>query len=305
MHRRDLASARAFGRRSLSARSVSVAALASLALAFGTGCPEEPKPTKEQPKPTPAATTASKTAEAKPDTKAEAKGGNEGKMGTATIKGVVSFTGKAPEMKVPKKRKDAEFCKTKEVKYNAVVADKGKLADVFVRLANDAVKGDYKAPTKHAEISQVDCMYTPRVQGVVAGQTIDIKNGDATLHNVHTYKGAESWFNKPQIKGSDPIAQEMPDEPKLIKFACDVHPWMRGFVVVTAHPFFAVSGADGSFTIEKVPAGEYTIEAWHPHFGLKTSKVKVEDGKSVDAPFSYDGTEAEPIENKDELKDLF
>jgi plastocyanin len=226
-------------------------------------------------------------------------------MGTATIKGVVSFTGKAPEMKVPKKRKDAEFCKTKEVKYNAVVADKGKLADVLVRLANDAVKGDYKVPTKHAEINQTDCMYSPRVQGVVAGQTIDIKNGDATLHNVHTYKGAESWFNKPQIKGSDPISQELPDEPKIIKFACDVHPWMRGFVVVNAHPFFAVSGTDGTFTIEKVPAGEFAVEAWHPRFGLKTGKVKVEDGKTAEVTFSYDGTEAEPMENKDELKDLF
>ena len=290
MHRRDLAS---------------VAALASLALTSGVGCPEEPKPTPPS-KATTAATTPKPAATTAADTKTAAPaGGSEGKMGTATIKGVVSFSGKAPEMKVPKKRKDAEFCKTKEVKYNAVIADKGKLAEVFVRLANDAVKGDYKAPAAHATINQTDCMYAPRIQGVVAGQTIDIKNGDATLHNVHTYKGAESWFNKPQIKGSDPIAQEMPDEPKIIKFTCDVHPWMRGFVIVNAHPFFAVSGADGAYTIEKVPAGEYTIEAWHPHFGLKTAKVKVEDGKAVEAAFTYDGTEAEPAENKDELKDLF
>lgn len=291
MHRRDLAS---------------VAALASLALTIGVGCPEEPKPAAKTTAP---ATTAAKTADvaktADTKTAAPAGGGSEGKMGTATIKGVVNFSGKAPEMKVPKKRKDAEFCKTKEVKYNAVVADKGKLAEVFIRLANDSVKGDYKAPSKHAEINQTDCMYAPRIQGVVAGQTIDIKNGDATLHNVHTYKGAESWFNKPQIKGSPEIPQEMPDEPKIVKFTCDVHPWMRGFVVVTSHPFFAVSGADGSFTIDKVPAGEFTVEAWHPHYGLKTAKVKVEDGKPAEVTFSYDGTEAEPAENKDELKDLF
>jgi plastocyanin len=283
----------------------SVAALASLALTIGVGCPEEPKQT---PPPKPGATaaaTAAKPAPTAAEAKTAAPSGGDGKMGTATIKGVVSFSGKAPEMKVPKKRKDAEFCKTKEVKYNAVIADKGKLDEVFVRLANDSVKGDYKAPSKHAEVSQTDCMYVPRIQGVVAGQTIDIKNGDATLHNVHTYKGAESWFNKPQIKGSDAIAQEMPDEPKIIKFTCDVHPWMRGFVIVSSHPFFGVSNADGAFTIEKVPAGEYTVEAWHPHYGLKTAKVKVEDGKAAEANFSYDGTEAEPNENKDELKDLF
>jgi plastocyanin len=296
MHRRDLAS---------------LAALATLALTVGVGCPEEkgapsggqkPAQTTAAPKPTAAEGKEGKEGKAKPEPAA----GKEGAMGTATIKGVVSFTGKnAPEMKVPKKRKDAEFCKTKEVKYNAVLVNGGKLQDVFVRIANDGVKGDYKAPSKKAAIDQTDCMYSPRIQGVVAGQTIEIKNDDGTLHNVHTYKGAESWFNKPQIKGSAPIDQEMPDEPKIVKFACDVHPWMRGFVIVTAHPFFAVSGADGAFSIEKVPAGEYTVEAWHTHYGLKTEKVKVEEGKPVEVKFTYDGTEKEPDENKDELKDLF
>jgi hypothetical protein len=80
---------------------------------------------------------------------------------------------------------------------------------------------------------------------------------------------------------------------------------MRGFVVVSSHPFFAVSKDDGSFSIEKVPAGDYTVEAWHTHYGLKTAKVKVEDGKTAEVAFTYDGTEKEPDENKDELKDLF
>src|SRR5262249_48303736 len=117
MHRRDLAS---------------VAALASLALTIGVGCPEEPKPKADTKPPAPAPAAQPAAADTKP---AEAAGkeaaGKEGKMGTATIKGVVKLTGKAPEMKAPKKRKDAELCKAKEVKYNAVVADKdGKLADV-------------------------------------------------------------------------------------------------------------------------------------------------------------------------------
>jgi plastocyanin len=293
MHRRELAS---------------VAALASLALTIGVGCPEEPKPTAKTTAPAATAAAAATAAPVKTgDPKKDDKpAGGDGKMGTATIKGVVNFTGKAPEMKVPKKRKDAELCKAKEIKYNAVVTANGKLADVLVRISNDGVKGDYKPPSDHALVSQVDCMYSPRILGVVAGQTIDIKNGDATLHNVHSYKGSETMFNTPQPKGSPILSKEMPDEPKIVKLACDVHPWMRGFVIVTAHPFFAVSGADGTFAIPNVPAGDYTIEAWHSHYGLKTAKIHVDDGKSVDLPaFSYDGTEAEPAENKDELKDLF
>ncbi|MFO0756144.1 MAG: carboxypeptidase regulatory-like domain-containing protein [Byssovorax sp.] len=289
MHRRDLAS---------------LAALATLALTVGVGCPEDKpagttggaKPAQTA-KPTAAVTaTATSTGAAAP--------GKEGPMGTASIKGAVNFTGKAPEMKVPKKRKDADFCKTKEVKYNAVVVNNGKLAETLVRLTNDSVKGEYKAPDKHAEIDQVDCMYAPRIQGVVAGQEIDIKNADGTLHNVHTFKGNETWFNQAQPKGSVAISKELEDT-KLIKFVCDVHPWMRGFVVVSSHPFFAVSGADGTFAIEKVPAGKYTIEAWHPHYGQKTAQIEVADGKAVEQNFTYDGTEQEPIENKDELKDLF
>ncbi len=225
-------------------------------------------------------------------------------MGTATIKGVVNFTGKAPEMKVPAKRKAAEFCKDKEVKYNAVVAEGGKLQDVLVRIENGGVKGKWDAPKDAAVVDQVDCMYSPRIQGVVAGQEVSIKNSDGTLHNVHTYKGAESWFNQAQPKGAEPIKKELEDT-SVIKFTCDVHPWMRGFIVVTDHPFFAVTGDDGTFTINKLPAGKYKVEAWHTRFGLKTAEVEVADGKEGTATFTYDGTEAEPTENKDELKDLF
>jgi plastocyanin len=292
MHRRDLAS---------------LAALSALALTIGAGCPDEPKPVPKGAATTKAAATtpaAQGTTAAPAGTQAAAPG-KEGKMGTATIKGVVALTGAPPEMKVPKKRKDAEFCKTKEVKYNAVTGQKGKLADVLVRLSNDSVKGDYSAPSEHAHVNQVDCMYSPRIQGVVSGQDIEIKNSDGTLHNVHTYKGAESWFNSAQPKDSAVINKDAPDDAKVIKFACDVHPWMRGFVIVSSHPFFAVSKDDGSYSIEKVPAGEYTLEAWHAHYGLKTAKVKVEDGKAVEQAFTYDGTEKEPDENKDELKDLF
>jgi plastocyanin len=286
MHRRDLAS---------------FVSLSAFAVALG-GCPEDPKPTP--PKPVTADTAAKPATSAKPTASAPVVNTKAGPMGTATIKGVVNFSGKAPEMKVPKKRKDAEFCKTKDVKYNAVIADGGKLAETFVRLANDSVKGEYPAPAKHGEIDQTDCMYSPRIQGVVAGQELDIKNQDGTLHNVHTFKGTETWFNQAQPKGSPEISKEL-EETKVIKFTCDVHPWMRGFVVVSSHPFFAVSGKDGTFTIDKVPAGKYDIEAWHPHYGLKKATVEVADGKSAEVTFAYDGTEKEPDENKDELKDLF
>jgi plastocyanin len=289
----------------------SVAAIALTALALGAGCGDEAKPSGSAPTSKPSgkpATSANASAAVSANATASAKptAGAEPKLGASTIKGVVAFAGKAPEMKVPAKRKEADVCKTKEVKYNAVLVKDGKLKDVLVRIAPGGVPGNWKAPEKHAEVDQVDCMYTPRIQGVIAGQTLDIKNGDQTLHNVHTYKGAESLFNQAQPKGAPPISKDAPDEASVVKLTCDVHPWMRGFVIVTDHPFFAVTGEDGSYKIEKVPAGKYTVEAWHSQYGLlKKEAVEVKDSGEVTVDFSYKGDEAEPAENKGELTGLF
>jgi plastocyanin len=282
---------------------VSIAALGALTLCIA-GCPDEnPKGNASGPKKAaPETTTTTTGAAADPSGKPKA-GGGEAKFGTASIEGTVSFSGKAPEMKVPTKRKDTEVCKDTEVKYNAVIVNDGKLQDVFVRLPNGAAKGDWKA-AKAAEIDQKDCMYIPRIQGQVAGGEINIKNSDGTLHNVHTYKGSESWFNQAQPKGEGPIKKELEDT-KVIKFQCDVHPWMRGFVIVTDHPFFAVSGADGKFKIEKVPAGKYEVEAWHSQYGLKKGTVEVADGATGKVDFEYKGDEPEPDDNKEELKGLW
>jgi plastocyanin len=166
------------------------------------------------------------------------------------------------------------------------------------------VKGKFDAPKKHAEIDQKDCMYEPRIQGVVAGQDVDIKNGDATLHNVHTNKGAETLFNQAQPKGSPAITKSW-DDAAVIKFTCDVHPWMRGFVVVHDSPYFAVSGDDGSFTIDKVPVGKYEITAWHSQYGLKKASVEVAEGKTAEAKFEFSDKDEAPADNKDELKGLW
>jgi plastocyanin len=225
-------------------------------------------------------------------------------LGNSRIQGVVRFTGTAPEMKMPSKRKDAEFCKREDVPANAVRVKNGKLADVLVRLAPGSIPGAFSPPKQHALVEQRGCMFVPRIQGVVAGQEIDIVNRDGTLHNVHTFKGAETWFNQAQPKGSPEISKEL-DQAMIVKLTCDVHPWMRGFVVVSDHPFFAVSGEDGRFAIDHLPAGRYTLEAWHSRYGWKKTTVSVAADTAVIVSFSYDGTEAEPPENRDELKGLF
>ena len=212
--------------------------------------------------------------------------------GFGSINGSVAFAGKAPEAKdLP--RKADPVCAAKPMKDNEVIVNgNGTLKDVLVRIAPGAVKGKFSTPEQTVDVKQQDCMYVPRVQGAVAGQTVTVQNDDKTMHNVHTYKGQETILNQGQPAGSPPIKKDnVATEAAVLKFKCDVHPWMTGFVVVTDHPFFQTTGADGSFKLDKVPAGKYTIEAWHSRYGLKTASVTVEPNKTADLKFSYDGTE--------------
>jgi plastocyanin len=209
-----------------------------------------------------------------------------------TIEGVVAFTGKAPDMKEIPKPSDP-VCSAAKPKDNSVLVSNGGLKDVLVRIEVGGAKaGD--VPTTAPQLKQDGCMYVPRVLGVVAGQDIEVVNADKTMHNVHTYKGQETVLNAGQPAGSAPIKKPASDEAAIIKVKCDVHPWMTAFVIATDHPFFAVTDENGKFKIDKVPPGDYTVEAWHSEYGLKTMKVHVDSNKSVDPKFSYDGTEKKP-----------
>ena len=213
--------------------------------------------------------------------------------GSGTIQGTVKFTGTAPEMPQIKRESDP-FCAKNKMKAEVVVVnDNQTLRNVLVRIKPGTVKGP--APTEPAKIEQHDCMYRPRVQGAMTDQEIGIHNGDQTTHNVHAFdmrtgEGEESLFNLAQPKGAADITKDV-DGYEVMKFKCDVHPWMVGYVVVSDHPFFAVTGEDGSFKLENVPAGKYTLEAWHEHYGLKTAEVEVADKGTAQAEFTYDAGE--------------
>jgi plastocyanin len=243
---------------------VSLAAVTVLALTAGIGCDDS------KPEVKPAATSTAKpattaAATAKPTATAAATAAPAA-AGNGTIKGVVQLHGQGARDEGPYEAQGRRVLQGQAGPLQRRLVKDGKLQDVL-RSPRQRLGQGHLRHLEARHIDQVDCMYTPRIQGVVAGQSIEIKNSDATLHNVHTYKGSESWFNQAQPKGSASMTKESPEDPTVVKFSCDVHPWMRGFVVVTDHPFFAVSGADGSFTIDKVPAGKYKLEAWHTTYG--------------------------------------
>jgi plastocyanin len=179
----------------------------------------------------------------------------------------------------PLKREADPFCGKIPMKDEEVIVGAGGgLKNVLVRLTK-GVTGSYPPPEKRALIDQTECMYRPRVQGIIAGQQISIKNSDQTLHNIHSYKGASTIFNQAEIPGMPPMVKQLDAAGQIVKFKCDVHPWMTGYIAVSTHPFFAVTDNDGGFTIADVPAGTYTVEAWHERFGTTTAEVTVTPNK--------------------------
>jgi plastocyanin len=211
------------------------------------------------------------------------------------IKGSVAFTGKAPAMP-PLNRGGDPFCAKEKMNDEEVLVNKnGTLKNVIVRVIKGAAPS--KAPAEPVHVDQQSCMYRPRVSGVVEGQKLLIKNGDKTLHNVHTYLGGKTMFNKaqPPIATMPPIewVSKSPEQ-GILKFKCDVHPWMTAYVSITQNAFFAVTGDDGSFELKDVPPGTYTVEAWQERYGSKTMEVTVAAGKPGEAKFSYTGSEEKP-----------
>jgi hypothetical protein len=209
-----------------------------------------------------------------------------GPTGTGVISGTVKLTGTPPAMELTKRQADP-FCAKTPMKDEEVVAGAGgTLKNVVVRITQ-GVSGHYPPPATAAVLDQSACMYRPRVQGVMTGQSLEIRNSDQTLHNIHGFKGASTLFNQAEIPGMAPITRKLTEADQILKFKCDVHPWMTGYVLVSSHPFFATTGDDGSFKIANVPAGKYTIEAWHERFGTKTTEVTVAD-KPVEIALQYE-----------------
>jgi hypothetical protein len=203
--------------------------------------------------------------------------------GKGTISGEVTLTGTPPVMEPLKRGADPICAKTAMNDESALVKD-GKIENVVLR-----VKGapTTPPPATPIEVDQKDCMYRPRVQAGTTGQYVRVCNDDGTLHNVHAYEGTTTLFNQAQPPGSQPIEKSSPAKPQVVKLKCDVHPWMTGFVVLGDSPYFAVTKADGKFEIPGVPAGTYTLEAWHEKFGAKSVQVTVTPNETAKAAIAY------------------
>jgi plastocyanin len=221
---------------------------------------------------------------------------------SGTIKGKIVLEGAAPAMpELPRHTPDGKAkddkCQSKEKAGYLTVAADGSLADVFVRIPAGAAKGDLAKAATPLEVDQRNCIYHPHVAGVLEGQKISFINSDGTLHNIHGWLGTDTVFNNAHRATEGPKAVDVEvSAGQVLDLKCDAHPWMESHIVKMDHPFFAVTGADGTFTINQVPAGKYSLEVWHPHMkDAKTVAVTVEAGKTADVTAAFKADEYVPV----------
>ncbi len=205
--------------------------------------------------------------------------------GKGVVKGTVKFTGTVPAAAdIPASNDPA--CEGMATKEASLLVKDGNLQNVLVRVKGK-VPGAPAAPSTPVVVDQSKCTYVPRVQGALAGQQVAFKNSDGTLHNVRGIVGTKPAFNVAQPPSGAPVERPMPADADVLKLKCDVHPWMSAFVVSNENPYFATTGEDGVFSLEGLPAGTYTVEAWHETLGTKTAEVTVTDDAPAETAFTF------------------
>lgn len=201
--------------------------------------------------------------------------------GSAVIKGVVTFDGAVPAPEPWAGSGNADCKSLRDGTIQLVKVQDKKLEDVFVYVKEGLPKGSHAVPAEPVAFDQKGCEFTPRVFGMIAGQSIAAGNSDRLLHNVKSpeFNQAFPFGVKKTVKLNDAVV--------MATIKCDVHPWMRAYAGVMEHPYFAVTKADGTFEIKGLVDGEYTVEAWHEKLGTQQKKVKAAAAAAGAADFEF------------------
>ena len=207
----------------------------------------------------------------------------------ATVSGRITFSGQAPAPRPISMASDPRCINRDAVTETVVIGADGGLQNVFVYVKDGLGNVSFPVPATPAVIDQKGCQYRPHVFGVQVGQPIEILNSDATLHNIHALPEANQGFNVGQALQGLRHTHTFSTKEVMVPFKCDVHRWMSAYVGVLDHPFHAVTKADGSFTLNGLPPGTYTVEAWHESLGTMTQSVTVGAKETKQVAFSFAG----------------
>lgn len=209
-----------------------------------------------------------------------------------TISGSIQFVGKKPPRKPIDMSGDPACLEAHHGKaYDeaVVVGPKGGLANAFIYIKSGLEGKSFATPSAPAKLDQHGCWFTPRIVGVQTNQPLEISNSDPVTHSIHPMAQSNREWNHSQGSGEAPIVRRFPRPEVMIPVKCNIHSWMHCYIGVVDHPYFAVSDADGAFTIPNVPPGDYVLEAWHEKLGTQQLKVTVAPSGRQQADFKFKG----------------
>ena len=204
------------------------------------------------------------------------------------ITGTIRFTGTAPAPE-PINRSSDPYCEQLgAATTETVVAGSGStLQNVFVYVKDGLGDRAFPVPSPAAVLDQKGCRYVPHVLGIQVGQTLEILSSDNTLHNVHAIPEQNREFNKAHQMAGIKHTHVFSTREVMVPFKCDVHRWMNAYVGVLDHPYYAVTGPNGTFELKGLPPGTYTIEAWHEKLGTQTQTVTIGEKQTSDVEFTF------------------
>jgi len=200
--------------------------------------------------------------------------------GAGTISGKITFNGRHPIVKTVQVTKDPRVCGSTREEDSWEVAADGGVKNVVVYLT-DIQAGKKFDTAAQPVLDQKGCHYVPHVQVVAVHATLQVKSGDPILHNVHSFLNGTTVINFAMPPRPGLILSKKLDKPGGQQLKCDVHSFMRGGIFVADNPYFAITGADGTFTIDGVPPGTYTIATWHEEGGPLSDTVTVPQSGSI------------------------
>jgi len=208
---------------------------------------------------------------------------------SSSLKGEVKFEGTAPKNSRIDMAADPLCAKahaTPITTEDVVVGANGGLANVVVYVSDGLGSQTFQPPQQPAVFEQKGCQYKPHVLAMQANQKLDVVNSDETTHNIHPSPNNNREWNMTQPHGV-PLEQTFTRQEIAIPVKCNVHPWMRGYIAVFKHPYFAVTDKDGSFDLKGLPPGTYTITAWQEKLGTQTQKVTIGAGEAKTLDFTF------------------
>ena len=191
------------------------------------------------------------------------------------IKGKVVLTGAIPPPKKVDVTIDQYVCGNTKDAEELVVSPQRELKNAVVSIDNPPSGWAWPDQAKKVEMDQTKCVFIPHVLIVPAGGTVDFLNSDRLLHNIHTTPKINPAINRTQPK--DRTIPFTFEKAEIVRINCDLHSWMQAWVVVAAHPYYAITGADGQFGFDNLPPGQYKLQVWHERLGTVPASITVGD----------------------------